>query len=426
MARAYYTEIRVTDFGPYTTKIILPLDGKVEDGAVGTDTFSVYVRRLDKYGKQLMVQKYRSFDPNVPKDMVESRGFLKVTDAYPSDLYGNRLSASDIVTLDIKHGPGVWLSSELGQDGPFNTFINTVQVITQVKPFKDEKDIVTGLVFDTKIGVYKPDLYGWINSRSHYADCPLRYGYFVPQGPGEKQPLLIWLHGAGEGGTDTAAAYAGNKVTALSGAEVQGFFGEGGAYVLAPQTETFWMDSGTGGIEANGKTKYGPALKACIDEFIANNPAVDTGRICIGGDSNGGFMTVRMVLDYPDFFAAAFPVCEALPDKCISDEELAKIKDLPIWFVAAKTDTLVPPAEYAEPTYKRLVSLGNPDVHFSYWDKIEDLHGLADPVDGKPYEYFGHFSWIPLFNNDCDFDYDGSKVVCGGEEVSLLQWLAKH
>ena len=426
MARAYYTEVRVTDFGPYTTKIILPLDGKVQEGAIGTDTFSVYVRRLDQYGKQLMVQKFRSFDPNVPKDMVESRGFLEVTDAYPSDLYGNRLTESDIVTLVINHGPSVWLASELGQDGPFNTFIHTVQVITQVKPFKDEKDIVTGLVFDTKVGIHKPDLYGWINSRSNYADCPLRYGYFVPQGPGEKKPLLIWLHGAGEGGTDTTAAYAGNKVTALSSAEVQGFFGEGGAYVLAPQTETFWMDSGTGDIEANGKTKYGPALKACIDEFVANNPAVDTERIYIGGDSNGGFMTVRMVLDYPDFFAAAFPVCEALPDRCISDEELAKIKDLPIWFVAAKTDTLVPPAEYAEPTYQRLKALGNPDVHFSYWDKIEDLHGLADPVDGKPYEYFGHFSWIPVFNNDCDFDYDGSKVVFEGMEVSLLQWLGMH
>ena len=424
MARAYLTQVRVTDFGPYLTKIILPLDGKVKDGAIGPDTFSVYVRRLDRFGKQLMVQQFRSFDPNVPKDMVESRGFLTVTEAYPSGLEGNRLGESETVTLLIKHGPAVFLASELGQDGPFNTFINTVHTITQVKPFEDETGIVTGLVFDQKIGCSMPDLYGWINSVSHYAECPLRYGYFVPQGRGEKKPLLIWLHGAGEGGKDTTAAYAGNKVTALASKETQAFFGEGGAYVLAPQTETFWMDSGTGGIEANGKTKYGPALKACIDEFIENNPAIDRDRVYIGGDSNGGFMTVRMILDYPDFFAAAFPVCEALPDSCISDAELAGIKNLPVWFTAAKTDTLVPPAEYAEPTYKRLLSLGNQNVHFSYWDKIEDLHGLADPVDGKPYEYFGHFSWIPLFNNDCDFDYDGSKVTIGDRGVSCIEWLA--
>ncbi len=426
MARAYLTEVRVTDFGPYLTKIILPLDRKVKDGAICSDTFSVYVRRLDRYGRQLMVQKFRSFDPNVPKDMIESRGFLTVTGTYPSDLEGNRLEESDTVTLLIKHGPGVFLSSELGQDGPYNYFINTVHTITQVKPFEDEKETVTGLVFDTKIKCMIPDLYGWVNSISGFEECPLRYGYFVPQGPGEKKPLVIWLHGAGEGGKDTTAAYAGNKVVALTTPEVQSFFGEGGAYVLAPQTETYWMDSGSGDIEANGKSRYVKALKACIDEFVENNPGIDPNRIYIGGDSNGGFMTVRMILDYPDFFAAAFPVCEALPDKCISDVELLKIKDLPVWFTAAKTDTLVPPAEYAEPTYKRLVALGNPDVHFSFWDKIEDLHGLADQVNGKPYEYFGHFSWIPLFNNDCDFDYNGEKVICGGKKVSCLEWLGMH
>ena len=50
MARAYLTEVRVTDFGPYVTKIILPLDGKVKDGAIDTETFSVYVRRLGEQG----------------------------------------------------------------------------------------------------------------------------------------------------------------------------------------------------------------------------------------------------------------------------------------------------------------------------------------------------------------------------------------
>ena len=110
MARAYLTEVRVTDFGPYLTKIIVPLDRKVKDGAICSDTFSVYVRRLDRYGRQLMVQKFRSFDPNIPKDMIESRGFLTVTGTYPSDLEGNRLEESDTVTLLIKHGPGVFLS----------------------------------------------------------------------------------------------------------------------------------------------------------------------------------------------------------------------------------------------------------------------------------------------------------------------------
>ena len=426
MGKGYFTEVRVTDFGPYVTKIILPMGAVVKKGAVDEGTFSVYVNRLDPDGNQLMVPRRMSFDPEAMKDVVESKGYLTVKEAYPSDKCGNALEEGCFVTLMIDHGPHAGMAAELASVKGYNCFIYTVHTITQLKDIPVENGALKGLVFDRKLDTYKPDLYGWINDVSSSAACPLRYGYFVPQGPGEKKPLVIWLHGAGEGGFDTTAAYAGNKVTALSSKEVQAFFGEGGAYVLAPQTETFWMDSGSGHIEANGKTLYGPALKACIDEFVCKNPSIDKDRIYIGGDSNGGFMTVRMILDYPDYFAAAFPVCEALPDKYISDEELEGIKNLPIWFTAAKTDTLVPPAEYAEPTYKRLVAAGNPDVHFSYWDKIEDLHGLSPEIEGKKYEYFGHFSWIPLFNNDCDFDYDGQPVLCEGKKISVLEWLGKH
>ena len=426
MGKAYYTEVHVTDFGPYTTKIILPLDAKVKAGAVDKDTFSVYVNRLNARGDQLMVPRKMSFDPEARKDVIPSNGYLTVKDAWPSDACGNPAEESDYVTLVIKHGPTAPLAAELAYVGDFNCFIFTAHTITQVKPFEDETGVVTGLVFDRKVKEYDPDTYGWLHGVSSYEECPLAYGYFVPQGAGEKKPLVIWLHGAGEGGTDVKAAYAGNKVVALSGAEDQAFFGEGGAYVLAPQTPTFWMDSGSGHIEANGKTIYGPALKALIDEFIAKNPSIDTSRIYIGGDSNGGFMTVRMILDYPGFFAAAFPVCEALPDACISDEELETIKDLPVWFVSARTDTVVPPDKFAEPTYKRLKAAGNKDVHFSFWDKVEDLHGLAETEDGSRFEYMGHFSWIPTFNNDCDFDYDGSKVTVDGKEVSLIEWLAYH
>ncbi len=76
MGKAYYTEVRVTDFGPYTTKIILPLDAKVKAGAVDKDTFSVYVRRLTARGDQLMVPRKMSFDPEARKDVIPAKGIL--------------------------------------------------------------------------------------------------------------------------------------------------------------------------------------------------------------------------------------------------------------------------------------------------------------------------------------------------------------
>ena len=90
----------------------------------------------------------------------------------------------------------------------------------------------------------------------------------------------------------------------------------------------------------------------------------------IGGCSNGGFMTMRMVIDFPDFFAAAYPVCEALYDETISDVDIGKIAHMPIWFTHAACDTIVPPEETAVPTYKRLKAAGAENVHFSYYDRV--------------------------------------------------------
>ena len=131
-----------------------------------------------------------------------------------------------------------------------------------------------------------------------------------------------------------------------------------------------------------------------------------------------------MLVDWPELFAAAFPVCEALYDEVITEEQLAGIKDKPIWFTHAKNDPVVLPKETVVPTYQRLMAAGAKNVHFTFWDKIEDIHeGFVD-AEGKPFEYMGHFAWIPLLNDDCRVDFDGKPVLWEGREVSLLQWLA--
>jgi predicted peptidase len=43
-----------------------------------------------------------------------------------------------------------------------------------------------------------------------------------------------------------------------------------------------------------------------------------------------------MVRDYGSYFAAAMPTCEALKDSLITEEQINKIKNTPIWFTAAK------------------------------------------------------------------------------------------
>ena len=235
--------------------------------------------------------------------------------------------------------------------------------------------------------------------------------YYAPHtyDDGKKHPLIIWLHGAGEGGHDTELVLLGNKVTALAEEKIQSYFPEG-AYVLCVQTPTVWMNHAEPyDIEKDETTdkssQYTEECMHVIKEFVKKHKAVDPSRIYLGGCSNGGYMTINLLLHYPDYFAAAYPVCEAYNDKWISDTDLEVLKKTPIWFVAAENDTTVNPLEHIVPTTRRL-----PNAKVSLF---KDVRG----DDGT--EYNGHWSWIYLFNDKCSLTEDK-------KEQSLWSWLASQ
>ena len=421
----YYQNIDITDFGPYVTKVVLGMPREVKAEEICPEQFSVYVETKDRKGRIVMLPK----DFLHRDELLPSCGYRPVDKAYPCDLEGNEVSAGDYVALEMPFGPIYKCSATLAADtGSMNghgyyTFCD--YTITQIQPIGDGDDRLTGLVFDHCAGIRNPKRERFQHGVSSYKELPLRYGYFVPELKEGKRPLIVWLHGAGEGGEDTAVAYSGNKVTELTEAWVQDKFG--GVFVFAPQCPTMWMDDGSHKYGNSGKSMYTEALKAAIDEFISCYAgAIDPGRIFIGGDSNGGFMTMRMLMSYPGFFKAAFPICEAMYDKAITDEDIENLKDTGIWFTHAKNDPVVMPKDYVVPTYERLIAAGAQNVHFTFWDRIVDLHDTFKNEKGEPYEYFGHFAWIPMLNDDCRMDYDGKPVLLDGKEVTLLDWMAKQ
>ncbi|GHU83721.1 hypothetical protein FACS1894196_4020 [Clostridia bacterium] len=417
MGNGYYAIMRVTDYGPYITKLVLPVDGTVKSAQVSTKQFCVYSERLDDNGKVLNLP--RSW--MAPDDKEPSCGYVPLTDAYASDRNGNRCEAGNAITLCLAYGPTMQLTAAICAPEGVNVYITNHFVITQIAEVKTNMGMMTGTVCNLCLGRRQPDLDGWLLGRTEHPSHPLRYGYFVPQSTQEKKPLIVWLHGAGEGGFDTWIPFTGNKVVAMATPEIQKHFG--GAYIFAPQCETFWLDDGSGQYGRSGKSMYTEALFDAIEYFVARHADIDRDRIYVGGDSNGGFMTMRMILDYPAYFAAAFPVCEALYDSAIGDEEIKKVKHLPIWFTHAKTDPVVKPEDTVVPTYHRLKAAGA-QIHFTFWDSIHDIHEGFKGEDGKPYEYNGHFAWIPLLNDDCRLDYDNRPVVVDGREISLLEWLS--
>ena len=100
----------------------------------------------------------------------------------------------------------------------------------------------------------------------------MTYGSYAPEEDGNKHPLVIWIHGAGEGGTQNEIAVLGNEVTALYSEEFQNVMG--GAYVLTPQTKTFWLTYNEEGDWADNPgvdSIYLESLKGLIDDYIAKN-----------------------------------------------------------------------------------------------------------------------------------------------------------
>ena len=230
-------------------------------------------------------------------------------------------------------------------------------------------------------------------------DETLTYGAYEPEAlriDGKKNPLIIWLHGMGEGGTDVSIELMGNEVVALIREEIQSHFttegGDKGAYVLAVQCPTMWMGTSKGMGYGNYPSLYSDVLKSCIDYYIENNPDVDPRRVYIGGCSNGGYMTMNMVLRNPGFFAAAYPTCEAYADANISDIQIQQLAKENLWIIQSFDDTTVNPQQYAIPTYKRLIAAGAKNAWLSMFETV-----VGHDTPGR--RLMGHFSWTYVFND---------------------------
>ena len=117
-------------------------------------------------------------------------------------------------------------------------------------------------------------------------DETLTWGAYEPEAlriDGQKNPLVIWLHGMGEGGTDVSIELMGNEVVALIRNDIQSHFttegGDKGAYVLAVQCPTMWMGTAKGFGSGSYPSLYSDVLKSCIDNYIDQNPDVDPYRV---------------------------------------------------------------------------------------------------------------------------------------------------
>lgn len=186
----------------------------------------------------------------------------------------------------------------------------------------------------------------------------------------ERYPLILFLHGGGERGSD-------NESQLLHGSDwLRQAQGEFPAYVLFPQCarESYWADATReeGGFSYQFQEEPKPYLGAAlelVDHMKATLP-IDPRRIYIAGLSMGGMGTFEALARRPDLFAAAVPICGGgLPS-------LAPLyaEETPLWIFHGGKDDIVPP-DYSRDMAHAIHAAGGdarltifPDANHNSWD----------------------------------------------------------
>jgi predicted peptidase len=199
-------------------------------------------------------------------------------------------------------------------------------------------------------------------------ELELRYLLFTPKDydadKSKKWPLMVFLHGSGERGTNlTKVATHGPPKIVANRADFP-------FVVVSPQC-------------ANGAVWEKEAVLALVDEAVKKY-RVDPDRVYLTGLSMGGYGTWATAIAYPERFAAVAPICGGgntidilLPRRGAE----SALKTLPVWAFHGGKDPVVNVDES-----KRMIEAfkraGNNDVKLTIYPESQ------------------HDSWTETYNNE--------------------------
>ncbi len=197
----------------------------------------------------------------------------------------------------------------------------------------------------------------------------LNAAVYLPRGydPSRGWPLIVFLHGSGESGTDGSRQLAQGLPREL---------------VWSPQAWPFIVVMPQKASEDEEWELYDAAVMTLLAE-VRREYSVDPERIVLTGLSQGGHGTWVLGARHPAVWAALVPVCgygaarREAPGVFggTADELAAEVKDLPIWAFHGEADDIVPVAE----TYRMIAALKAvgaaprattyPDVGHGCWER---------------------------------------------------------
>jgi predicted peptidase len=206
-------------------------------------------------------------------------------------------------------------------------------------------------------------------SRSVSASYLLYLPQDYQQDTTKRWPLLLFLHGAGERGTDLKkVAVHGPPKLIQSGTNLP-------FIVVSPQCPEpgRWDDD---------------TLVALLDA-IATDYRVKTNQVYLTGLSMGGFGTWSLATKYPERFAAVAPICgggDLIDIYLTSPEKTKALKSLGIWAFHGAKDNVVPVLE-SERMVAALKRAGCADLKLTIYPEAQ------------------HDSWTEAYNNPELYDW---------------------
>jgi predicted peptidase len=364
----------VLDGGEQVTSLTLDTArlGPIDPAGLTTGTFSVHAKASSPIPVAAGDVIYSEYDLDRPVTAV-------------------RLDHHGGIVLDLSHGEGQLGGGTLGYIAGKgrNVRLDLVYTITQHTPIalRDGRSISIARFVQGRLSNPEVDAFS-----HHVSASGMKYRLYAPArrhgsrpAARGRRPLVVWLHGGGEGAS-LPDGYYDNETTLRANRGALGFATPqaqrifSGAYVVVPQSTSYWMADGP---------RFAPLILQIIRDVVRRYP-VDDRRIYVAGCSNGGYMSLEMTGVYRDLFAASVPICGVVAalqpggPTLISDAELSRIST-PTWLVASRDDTTVPP---------------EPNTVHAHELIPRSLMTLYDHVVWNGHQFPGHWSWIYVARND--------------------------
>ena len=166
----------------------------------------------------------------------------------------------------------------------------------------------------------------------------LQYLLFLPPGyetSAKSWPLMLFLHGAGESGTnlDKVKTHGPPKLVESTRPDFP-------FILVSPQS---------------ARRGWQPELLSALLDDIVKNHRVDKDRVYLTGLSMGGYGTWSLAAAHPEKFAAIAPICGGG-----NPRDAAKLAKLPIWVFHGAKDSTVPIERSKEMVEAIKAAGGNP------------------------------------------------------------------